>query len=206
MELAKNEIQKAKIKDGQLSVTYEENFTEENYSNTIDKKCAQTVHVDLREAFDKLKLHLVCICEMPEAEQVKKHGIYDFNLEDNLNNYIVTGYSKGGNGESAGAVILGQKLLSSGKVLNITTPFIQFEDEEAYEFSGDLYAHIEGCDYEVSEYLFNEKWGIKQLDFDFDSPDESSIGENITITVKEEKPKRKKKKKEEKIPAFDTTA
>lgn len=203
METAKNEIQKAKVKDGQLTVIYEEVFTEENYSNTIDKKCSQTVHADLREAFDKLKLHLVSICEMPEFEQVKKHGIYDFNIEDNLNNYVVTGYSKGGSEESAGVVIIGQKLLGSGKVLNITTPFIQFEDEEAYEFSGDLYAHIEACDYEVAEYLFNEKWGVKQLDFEFDAPEEAFLEDGEKS--KEDKPKRKRKKKEQPVPAFDTT-
>lgn len=203
MELAKNEIQKAKIKDGQLTVTYEESFTEENYSNTIDKKCAQTVHADLRDAFDKLKLHLVSICEMPEIELIKKHGIYDLNIDENLANYVVTGYSKGGNGESAGVVIIGQKLLNSGKVLNITTPFIQFEDEEAYEFSGDLYAHIEACDYEVEEYVFNEKWGVKQLDFDFDSPEEAFLEDSKE--KKAEKPKRKRKKKLELVPAFDAT-
>ena len=53
MEKAKNTIVKAKIKDSQLEVVYDEIFQEENYSNTITKKCSQIVHADMRNAFDE---------------------------------------------------------------------------------------------------------------------------------------------------------
>ena len=48
-------IQKAKIKNSNLIVVYDESFTEEGYSNTIEKQCPQIVHADLRDRFDKLK-------------------------------------------------------------------------------------------------------------------------------------------------------
>lgn len=185
MESAKNTIQKAKVKDSKLEVIYDEYFSEENYSNTIDKKCDQIIHKDLQASLDRLKPHLACICEMPERSRIT--NIYDLNPED-FSNYVVTGYSHGGSDESAGVTIIGQKLLKSGKVLNLVTPFIQFEDTDAYEYAGELYADIEACDSEVEEYLFNEKWGVKQLSLDFDEP------ENVSgITDKPKKRGRKKK-------------
>lgn len=190
METAKNTIQKAKIKDSKLEVFYEEYFAEENYSNTIEKKCAQIVHADLKESFDRLRVHVVCICEQPEAEKVRAQGIFDYDPEL-LNNYVVTGYMHGGSDESAGVTIIAQKLLKSGKVLNLIAPFTQFEDSDTYEFAGELYADIASCDHEVEQYVFHDKWGIKQLDFDFDAPEEAFINSA------EERPKKKGRKKKE---------
>lgn len=190
-EQAKNIIQKAKIKDTKLEVVYEELFADENYSNTIEKKCAQIVHADLRQVFDKLKAHLVVVCEMPEADKINFNNIYDDYWAGTLDNYMIKGYSHGGSDESAGVTITGQKLLKSGQILNINTPFIKFEDEESYEFAGVLYTDIQACDYEVEQYLFHDKWGIKQLDFEFDAPEEAFLGEVV------EKPKKRKSKKKE---------
>lgn len=192
MDFAKKTIEKVKLKNSQLDVNYEERFTEENYSNDIMKKCSQIIHSDLAKALDMLKPHLVYICEMPEAEILKEVGLYDFNIE-RLDNYVITGYSHGGSDESSGIVIIGQKLLQSGKVLNLTTPFIQFADDEAYPFCQELKEDINTCDSEVYDYLFNQKWGVKQMNLDFDMPDDV----NLEVEVKEvEKPKRKRKKKE----------
>lgn len=99
---------------------------------------------------------------------------------EKFNNYVVTGYSIGGSDENAGVTIIGQKLLKSGSVLNMIGPFIKFEDFEAYAFAGELYADIYSCNYEVEQYLFKEKWGIKQQEFDFDVPEDL---QGIDITV-----------------------
>lgn len=180
MENARNEILKASVKNDRLEVTFKENFTEANYSNEVSKKCSQIVHADLRAALDKLKLHQVVICEQPEAELINFESIHEFNFEQ-LENYIVTGYSIGGSDESAGVTIIGQKLLKSGSVLNMISPFIKFEDTDAYLFAGELSADIDACNWEVTEYLFGEKWGIKQQEFDFDTP-ESAQDVEVTIS------------------------
>ncbi len=203
METAIYKIEKAKIKDSQLTAIYEERFKQENYSNTIEKKCSQIIHGDLKIAIDNLKVHLVCVCEMPEAEKIRNTGIYDYHV-DELGNYVVTGYSKGGSDESAGVTIIGQKLLKSGQVLNLISPFVKFEDAEAYGFAGDLEAAITGCDYEVEQYLFHEKFGIKQMELDFDAPDEANLD---GVTPQPEKPKKRGRKKKEIVnKSFDETA
>lgn len=200
---AKNKIQKAKIKDYKLEAAYEEYFPEENYSNIIEKKCAQIAHADMQTAFDKLKVHLACVCEMPEAEAIKEFGVYDYPL-DKLESYVITGYTHGGSDESAGVTIIGKKLLKSGKALNLISPFIQYEDADAYDFAGELYSDIEACDYEVDQYLFHEKFGIKQMSLDFDAPDEANLD---GAESQPEKPKKRGRKKKEIVnKAFDETA
>jgi hypothetical protein len=177
----KNEIVKASIKSDRCEVTYKESFTEGNYSNEVSKKCSQIVHADMKKALDRLKIHLIMVCEQPEAPQVVDAGIYDYDIEL-INNYVVTGYSIGGSDENAGVTIIGQKLLKSGSVLNLISPFIKFDDRDAYSFAGDLYGDVQACDYEVMEYLFNGKWGIKQQEFDFDTPEVMQEGVEMTVT------------------------
>jgi hypothetical protein len=180
MDNVRNEIVKASVKNDRCEVTYKESFTEANYSNEVSKKCSQIVHVDMKKALDRLRLHLVMVCEQPEAVLVDFESIHQIDLEE-FNNYVVTGYSIGGNDESAGVTIIGQKLLKSGSVLNLISPFIKFEDSDAYLFAGELYSDIQSCNYEVEEYLFAEKWGIKQQEFDFDVPEELQ-GAEVTVS------------------------
>ncbi|MGV8136516.1 MAG: hypothetical protein AB2L20_15005 [Mangrovibacterium sp.] len=191
MENAKIEIIKASIKNDRCEVTYKEIFKEANYSNEVSKKCEQVVHADMRKAFDRLKLHLISVCEQPEAVEITSENLYELDLEQ-FPNYVITGYTIGGSDESAGVTIIGQKLLSSGSVLNLISPFVKFEDLENYQLAGELYADIQACDWEVSEYLFSEKWGIKQTEFDFDLPD----GVEMSMEPVPQKKKGRKKKSE----------
>lgn len=180
MENARNEIVKASVKNDRCEVTYKESFTEANFSNEVSKKCSQIVHVDMKKALDRLRLHLVMVCEQPEATLISIENIHMIDMEE-FANYAVTGYSIGGSDESAGVTIIGQKLLKSGSVLNLISPFIKFEDSEAYSFAGELFSDVQSCNYEVEEYLFSEKWGIKQQEFDFDAPEESA-GFSVTVS------------------------
>ncbi|MDR2917821.1 MAG: hypothetical protein LBV72_00440 [Tannerella sp.] len=189
-------IGKVKIKGEQLTVDFVEDFVNANYHNDITKSCQQIVHSDLKYALGLLKPHVVQICEMPEAKHINVADPSDEDLNERLKNYVVTGYSKGGDGESAGVTIIAQKLLSTGKVLNLTVPFMQFADEsgEGYPYGSELEEVIARCDYEVDAYLFEEKWGIKQETFDFDTPVESDI-----TGTEELEPKKKSRKKKESV-------
>ena len=129
MENVNNEILKASVKNDRVEVTFKENFSDENYSNEVSKKCSQIVHSDLKAALEKLKPHLVLICEQPEARAIIDTGFFDFDIE-NLDNYNVTGYSIGGSDEHLGVTIIGQKLLKSGQVLNLIAPFTKFENND----------------------------------------------------------------------------
>lgn len=203
MEQAKNDIQKAVIKKDRLNVSFNEFFTESNYTNNVSKTCDQIVHHDLKESFSKLKLHLIVLTEQPEAGQINKSNINDLGYLAVIQNYVVTGYSHDSNDGISGVTIYGQKLLKSGKTVDLKI-FVPLMDED-YPFSEDLGLDIQRCDWEVSEYLFSEKWGIKQelLDFDADVPCQAIIeGEDI----KKKNYGRGRKKKEAAIVSFGETA
>lgn len=183
METSTNEIVKAAIKNDRCNVTFKEDSTTKNCGGKGTKEGDQIVHADLRKALNRLIFHLIVFCEQPEASQITIETIHDLEL-DKFNNYVVTGYSIGGSDENAGVTIIGQKLLRTGSVLNLISPFIKFEDLEAYSLAGELYNDVAGCNYEVEEYLFNGKWGIKQQEIDFDTPEEADS--DFTATVSDE--------------------
>ena len=169
MENVTNSIVKAAVKNDRCEVTFEENFTESNYTNTVTKKCSQIVHADLKKALDRLKIHMVAICEQKEADEVLEN--FDEYDVETLSGYLVTGFSIGGSDENLGVTLIGQKLLASGHVLNLIAPFTKYEDEDGYQYASELSADIEAACFEVEQYLFAEKWGIKQAEIDFDSPE-----------------------------------
>ena len=83
-----------------------------------------------------------------------------------IRNIKVTGITWGGNGESAGVVLIAQKELSTKKVLNLITPFTSFESEEyayTYELRNDIHALVE----EIMLYISGKSAMGKQLELTF---------------------------------------
>jgi hypothetical protein len=187
-EAPRYEVQKVKAKNGQLTVDYTEHYQDANYKNEVTKTSEQYIHQDLKYALGLLKTHVAAICEMPEAALVNIKNPTDEDLNVTLDKIVITGYSKGGSDDSAGACIIAQRILKTGQVLNITTPFTKFNNEtdDGYPHGGALLSAVERCDYEVDAYLFEGKCGFKQLSLDFD-------GE----TAEAEKPKKRGRKKKE---------
>lgn len=164
-------IKKAKLKGRSLDVEIEEFIDVEGagtVTNEVTKSCGNLVHDDLVNAFDNLKKHLVCICDMRGSDMLHQSNIEGFDLEL-LKEYNITGFSIGGNDENEGVTLIGNRKFVSGKVLNIITPFTKFQDEnDPYKFASELVEDIEHCKYEVEEYLFNQKCAVKQLEMDFE--------------------------------------
>jgi hypothetical protein len=170
MEVTKNEISKATIKNDRCNVIFKENTATD--INTVNKDCSGIIHADLLASFNRMKVHLVMLCEQPEMSLISHATISDFDISQ-LDNYVITGYVIGGTDEHEGVTIIGQKLLKSGKVLNLIAPFTKYEDD--YEFSEELGQDVQMCSYEVDQYLFHDKFGIKQQEFEFDKANEATI-------------------------------
>ncbi len=160
MEKVRNDIKKAIIKKDRLNVNYNESFTESNYTNGVSKSCDQIIHYDLRQVFDKLKVHLVALCEQRETERINEESIKSPGFAETFPNYAISGYAHSSQDGIDGVTIFGTKLLQSGATveLSIWTPLF----DSNYPYIEDLSLDIQACDWEVSEYLFSEKWGIKQ--------------------------------------------
>lgn len=198
MEKVRNDIKKAVIKKDRLNVNFNESFTESNYTNGVSKSCDQIIHYDLRQAFDRLKVHLIALCEQPEAGRINSDSIQSPGFAETFPNYSIVGYSHSSQDAIDGVTIYGTKMLKSGGVINldIWTPL----SDSDYPYLDVLSLDIQACDWEVSEYLFSGKWGVKQemLDFEVDEPAEADL---------EEKPKKRgRKKKEETVRTIDIYA
>ncbi|MDP3452278.1 MAG: hypothetical protein Q8R90_04925 [Bacteroidales bacterium] len=163
-------IRKAKLKSRSLEVELNETIETEGgpVTNEIIMKCAGLAHDDLKKAFDRLTLHMVMICDLRKSELISVETFESDEALKQFEDYSVTGFSIGGEEEHEGLVIFGSRKFPSGKVLNITTPFTKFSDDnDPYVFEAELYNDIQACLYEVEQYL-EGKFAIKQLELPFD--------------------------------------
>lgn len=170
-------VKKAKLKDRSLEVNLDETITTSgggSVTNEILKKCNTLVHDDLLAAFDRLKIHMVKACDFKKSELITKESIENFDLSL-LSDYRVKGFSIGGEDDNEGVVLIGSREFASGKVLNIITPFIRYADEvDPYEYAPELADAVNAAVYEVEQYLFEDKYAIKQLEIDFEEDREEN--------------------------------
>lgn len=190
-----------------LEVLYFETMTlnDTTVTNEINKKCNMIVHEDFIKALEGLKVHFALLCDLREVNNFPGDfgdEIEKFDHETFLEKIKITGISLGGEDESAGVVIVGQKELPGGGVLNIVTPFTRFDSDYSHRLALEL--AVDNLVGEAEQYLFEQKWGIKQLELpfeDFAEMDEPfGTFENITpVPIEKEKKKRggRKKKVEE---------
>ena len=71
--------------------------------------------------------------------------------------------------------MIGSREFPSGKVLNIITPFIRYADEvDPYDYAPQMADAINAAIYEVEQYLFNDKYAVKQLEIPFDEENDEN--------------------------------
>lgn len=171
--------------------------------NEVTKKCADLAHDDLLKALEGLIPHMVKICDFRGSDLVDRDSIDNIDgiLESlrTLNcDYEITGFSIGGADDKEGVTLIGCRVFESGKVLNIVTPFTQYQDED-YKLGSELADAIERCVFETYEYLFNGKVAYKQLEMDFndESPEEGDSAMKLTAKIEKKINKKLKKVAEE---------
>lgn len=170
-------VKKAKLKDRTLEVNLEETINTPgggSVTNEILKKCNTLVHDDLVAAFDRLKIHMVKACDFKKSELITDETIEDFDISQ-LSDYRIKGFSIGGEDDNEGVVLIGFREFPSGKVLNIITPFIRYADEvDPYDYAPQMADAINAAIYEVEQYLFNDKYAVKQLEIPFDEENDEN--------------------------------
>lgn len=191
MEFKKIQLTKA----GTLNVTYTDSD-----SNTITMVGANIVHRDLRNAVRALIPHLAILTEQREAAAA---GLEELKMqeqsEDGNSVYRILGVDdlNFSDGEIKVSVS-GTRILRGGKIMKVSAPKINVEDEEAYEFCGELQLVLDEVKYEAKEYIEQKKWGIKQTELFTDDPFEGVQPEDVqavTVTTGEPKKKRGRKPK-----------
>ena len=156
-------ILKVKVKDQQLTCEFTEQRTDDAPTRAFALTCAEQVHPDLPHALSRLVPHLCLL-----AEQLTETP--DFWPEESeelpvlFEPFTVTGFSMGRH--QSGVTLIGQRELTAGRVLNLTTPYQSFDDEQAsYPYTGLLETTLATALAEVEAALRGKCTDYRQLNF-----------------------------------------
>lgn len=159
------EFQKIQLtKQGTLNVTYKNGD-----GDIVQVTGANIVHKDLKDAFSALIPHMSIITEQREAfkrtlKQLQGDRITDEG--DNIFKRMTVDSLSFSNGEQR-VSMSGSRILTKTGVISFTTPNINIEDGEDYDYSDELAVDIDAVKYETKQYLEEKKWGVKQAEIDF---------------------------------------
>lgn len=166
-------IQKVKLKDQHLTCEFTEQYTPDAPPRAFALTCAEQVHPDLTHALGRLVPHLCLLAEQltetpdfwpDEAEE----------LPALFEPFAVTGFSMSRN--QGGVTLIGQRELTGGRVLNLTTPHQSFDDEQAgYPYTGLLETTLATALAEVEAALRGKCTECRQLDLFEPQPAPNSV-------------------------------
>ena len=160
-------IQKAKLKDQHLTCEFTEQRTPDAASRSFVLTCAEQVHPDLAHRLARLVPHLCLL-----TEQLTEGPDYWPDESEELpalfEQFTVTGFSMGRN--RTGVTLIGQRVLTGGRVLNLTTPCQSFDDEQgSYPYAPLLETELLEALAEVEAALRGKCTDYRQLDL-FEQP------------------------------------
>ena len=155
-------IQKAKLKDQHLMCEFTEQRTDDAPPRAFALTCAEQVHPDLPHRLSRLVPHLCLL-----TEQLNEGPDYWPDESEELptlfEQFTVTGFSMGRN--QAGVTLIGQRVLTGGRVLNLTTPYQSFDDEQGnYPYAPLLETELLEALTEVEAALRGKCTDYRQLD------------------------------------------
>ena len=165
-------IQKAKLKDQHLTCEFTEQRTQDAPHRAFALTCAEQVHPDLMHALSRLVPHLCLL-----AEQLTETPDYWPDESEDLpalfEPFTVTGFTVGRH--QGGVTLVGQRELTGGRVLNLTTPYQSFDDEQAsYPYTGLLETTLAVALVEVEAALRGKCTDYRQLDL-FEQPGAADV-------------------------------
>ena len=166
-------IQKVKVKDQQLTCEFTEQRTQEAPPRAFALTCAEQVHPDLPHRLSRLVPHLCLL-----TEQLTEGPDYWPDESEELpalfEQFTVTGFSMGkGQG---GVTLIGQRELTGGRVLNLTTPYQSFDDKPgSYPYAPLLETELLEALAEVEAALRGKCTDYRQLDL-FEQPAAAQLG------------------------------
>jgi hypothetical protein len=185
------EFQKIQVtKQGTLNVTYKNGD-----GDIIQFTGANIIHKDLKEAMQALIPHLAMITEQREAYKMTLGRLREQRITDETDNVykrLTVDSVSFSNGEQR-VSLTGCRILTKTGVISLSTPTVNLEDNEDYEYSDDLALDIDAVKYEAKAYIEEKKWGVKQAEIDFKDIDPYKV-EAGEVPEAETKPKKRGRK------------
>ena len=165
-------IRKVKLKDQQLTCEFTEQRTQDAPPRAFALACVEQVHPDLTHALSRLVPHL-CLLTEQLTETPDYWPEESEELPALFESFTVTGFSMGRH--QGGVTLIGQRELTSGRVLNLTTPYQSFNEEQvSYDYTGLLEATLATALVEVEAALRGKCTDYRQLDL-FEQPGAADV-------------------------------
>ena len=149
------QLKSAKLKDGQLEVSYSERLQDGTMKKTSEGY-TRKAHPDLEQAFKNLRVHFGLLCGFINIKSVKKIETPPEDLIEGI--HIGAIHIKTGDDE--GVTITGYCINPlTKKAVNTNTPFQRYSESEesAYKFIDDLIEKVERAAKEIEAYLDGSK-------------------------------------------------
>ncbi len=138
------------------------------------------VHKDLLKAFSALKGHAASWGELKRGPVDQKYiKIRDCNLDPELSQYEVVGFTYKGDGDTETVTLRVKRRLSKGGHYEFDLPSIRLRNKTVggYEFSGNLVNDLNDCEIEVAEYMNGKFEDNGQLTLGLAVDDEGELQE-----------------------------
>jgi len=186
------EFQKIQLtKQNTLTVTYKNGD-----GDVINFTGANIVHKDLRDAMNALIPHLSIITEQREAfnrtlKEVQGDRITDDGIKSVFKRFTVDTVSFSNNERKVS--LSGVRLLTTAGVVRLSTPQIDTEEDENYQYHNELAIDVEAVKYEAKEYIEQRKWGVKEASLEFKDVDPFKVKADDAPEA-ETKPKKRGRK------------
>ena len=186
------EFQKIQLtKQNTLVVTYKNGD-----GDVINFTGANIVHKDLRDAMNALIPHLSIITEQREAfnrtlKEVQGDRITDEGINSVYKRFTVDTVSFSNSERKVS--LSGVRLLTTAGVVQLSTPQIDTEEDENYQYHNDLAIDVEAVKYEAKEYIEQRKWGVKEAALEFKDVDPFKVQADDAPEA-ETKPKKRGRK------------
>jgi hypothetical protein len=161
-------VQKTRVKNQQLTCEFTEQRSDDAPPRAFTLTCQELVHPDLLHHLAQLVPHLCLLTEqLTETADYWPDDVAEA-LPTHFEPFSVTGFSVGGGG--VGVTLIGQRTLCGGKALNLTSPYVAFDDEQpTYAYAGLLEAALQDALQEVEAALRGKCTDYRQLDL-FEQP------------------------------------
>ena len=187
------EFQKIQLtKQNTLTVTYKNGD-----GDVIQLTGANLVHKDLKDAMNALIPHLALITEQREAfgrtlKQVQGDRITDEGTDSVFKRFTADTISFGNQEQEVS--ISGVRILLKTGIVNLSTPRIDLESDDDYDWHNELAVDLDAVKYEAKAYIEEKKWGVKEASLDFKDIDPFKV-EADEVPVTDEAPKKKRGRK-----------
>lgn len=156
------EITKAVLRDGFCDYTYQVNHGSDK-GDKHNVKGTGLIMDDLRNAFDKLKVHLAVMDEGFKSRNIEVENIDNFHDDEITDMYRVDSIEFKGSSEDESVIITGTKYTSViGEHLEVKTPKVRISENAFYKWKNELKTIADEIRMEVELYKNGKREEVQE--------------------------------------------